>query len=307
MAVQWYPGHMHKAQKEIREIMDDIDVIIEVLDARIPYSSENPLISQLRKDKPCVKLLNKMDLSDPLLTQQWLQALEKEQGVKALPVTTKEPQTMASLSETCRQLYYDNHRQDRPIKTMIMGIPNVGKSSIINLLAGRNIAKVGNEPAVTKRQQIIYIDNGIVLLDTPGILWPRVENQNSGYRLAITGAVKDTAIEYEDIALYAGEYLLKNYPMLLQQRFDLDNLPDSPLMLLEEIGKRRGCLRSGGHIELHRASEILIHEYRSGKLGLITFETPEMVQQEEIMVLQQQAERLEKKALKQASRKKSRR
>jgi len=190
---------------------------------------------------------------------------------------------------------------------MIMGIPNVGKSSIINLLAGRIIAKVGNEPAVTKRQQTIYLDNGIVLLDTPGILWPRVENQNSGYRLAITGAIKDTAIEYQDIAFYAAEFLLQHYPKLLLQRFSLDELPSTPLDLLEQIGKKRGCLRSGGRIELHKASEILIHEYRASMLGLITLETPEMIENEKIIVIQQQLERQQKKALRTANRKKRKR
>ncbi len=305
MTIQWYPGHMHKAQKEIRKVMDDIDVIIEVLDARIPYSSENPMISQLRGDKPCLKILNKSDLADPQLTQQWLTFLENERGVKAISVTTQNPKTIMQLTSTCRQLYTGNRSKDKPIRTMIMGIPNVGKSSIINLLAGRIIAKVGNEPAVTKRQQTIYLDNGIVLLDTPGILWPRVENKNSGYRLAITGAVKDTAIEYDDIAFYAAEYLLQAYPDALQKRYSLDIMPDTALDLLEAIGRKRGCLRAGGRIELHKASEILIHEYRDATLGLLTLESPSMIEQEKIIVAQDEAERLAKKQAK-ADKKKSR-
>jgi len=254
-----------------------------------------------------LKLLNKIDLADSHLTKKWLSSLECEKGVKALPVTIKQPQTILTLTATCRQLYYQNNNHDRPIKTMIMGIPNVGKSSIINLLAGRTIAKVGNEPAVTKRQQTIYLDNGIVLLDTPGILWPRVENQNSGYRLAITGAIKDTAIVYQDIALFAAEYLLQQYPEHLQQRFNLQQIPSSALELLEQIGQKRGCLRAGGHIELHKASEILIHEYRSGVLGSISFETPEMIKIEEVIVAREKAERLQKKAKKSSSRTRSKR
>ncbi|MDB1126103.1 ribosome biogenesis GTPase YlqF [Vibrio algarum] len=283
-AIQWFPGHMHKARKEIEEVIPQIDVIIEVLDARIPFSSENPLISTLRGDKPCVKVLNKRDLSDPELTQLWIDHFEKEQGVKAMAITTSNPQEVLKIMELCRKLA--PHREDmgKNIRTMIMGIPNVGKSTIINTLAGRTIAQTGNQPAVTRRQQRINLQNGIVLSDTPGILWPKVENPHSGFRLAATGAVKDTAMEYEEVAFYTVEYLAKQYPNLLKERYQLDELSDSEIELMEAIGSKRGCLRSGGRVDLHKASEILLHELRNGTLGQITLELPEMITQELIDV-----------------------
>ncbi|MBL4816691.1 MAG: ribosome biogenesis GTPase YlqF, partial [Shewanella sp.] len=208
MAIQWYPGHMHKARKEIEEVMPQVDLVIEVLDARIPYSSENPVISTLRGDKPCIKLLNKSDLADPEVTQRWIEYLEREQGVKAMAITTLQAAQVKKIPDLCRKFVPNRDKLEKDIRTMIMGIPNVGKSTIINTLAGRMIAKTGNEPAVTKVQQRINLRNGIVLSDTPGILWPKVDNEKSSYRLAITGAIKDTAMEYEDVAMFAAEYFL---------------------------------------------------------------------------------------------------
>ena len=276
-AIQWFPGHMHKARKEIEEVIPKIDVIIEVLDARIPFSSENPLISQLRGDKPCVKVLNKRDLSDPELTQMWIDHFEKEQGVKAMAITTENPQEVFKIMELCRKLAPHREAIGKDIRTMIMGIPNVGKSTIINTLAGRMIAQTGNQPAVTRRQQRINLQNGIVLSDTPGILWPKVENPHSGFRLAATGAVKDTAMEYDEVAFYTVEYLAKQYPERLKERYNLDELPDNDLELMEAIGRSRGCLQAGGRINIYKASEILLHELRSGTLGQLTLELPEMI------------------------------
>lgn len=283
-SIQWFPGHMHKARKEIEEVIPKIDVIIEVLDARIPFSSENPLISHLRGDKPCIKVLNKRDLADPELTQLWIDHFEKEQGVKAMAITTENPQEVFKIMELCRKLA--PHRSDigKDIRTMIMGIPNVGKSTIINTLAGRMIAQTGNQPAVTRRQQRINLQNGIVLSDTPGILWPKVENPHSGFRLAATGAVKDTAMEYDEVAFYTVEYLAAHYPLLLQARYNIEELPHSDVEWMEEIGRKRGALRAGGRIDLHKASEILLHELRSGTLGKVTLELPEMITQELIEV-----------------------
>ncbi|MDW2144653.1 ribosome biogenesis GTPase YlqF, partial [Vibrio sp. 1833] len=182
------------------------------LDARIPFSSENPMISKIRGEKPVVKVLNKRDLADPELTQLWIDHLEKEQNVKAMAITTSEPQEVHKIMELCRKLAPHREEVGKNIRTMIMGIPNVGKSTIINTLAGRTIAVTGNQPAVTRRQQRINLQNGIVLSDTPGILWPKVENPHSGFRLAATGAVKDTAMEYDEVAFYTVEYLAAHYP-----------------------------------------------------------------------------------------------
>ncbi|GAA5218460.1 ribosome biogenesis GTPase YlqF [Corallincola platygyrae] len=300
MAVQWYPGHMHKAQKEIAEIMPQIDMIIEVLDARIPYSSSNPMITKLRGDKPVIKLLNKRDLADPDLTSRWVDFLEQETGVRALPVTTQQPAEVKALIETCRKLVPHRDQMGKNIRAIIMGIPNVGKSTTINLLAGRIIAKTGNEPAVTKAQQRINLQNGVVLTDTPGMLWPKVENENSGYRLAVTGAVKDTAIESDDVGMFAADYLLEAYPTLIQKRYGIDQLPQTGWDLLEEIGRRRGCLRSGGKVEMNKAADLLLHELRAGTVGKITMETPEMVTAEEAEVERVRAEKADKKAQRKA-------
>ncbi|ASA58272.1 ribosome biogenesis GTPase YlqF [Vibrio gazogenes] len=278
--IQWFPGHMHKARKEIEEVIPQIDVIIEVLDARIPFSSENPMITELRGDKPCVKVLNKRDLADPATTACWIEHLEQEQGVKALAITTQNTQEVNQIMELCRKLAPHREEIGKNIRTMIMGIPNVGKSTIINALAGRTIAQTGNQPAVTRRQQRINLQNGIVLSDTPGILWPKVENPHSGFRLAATGAVKDTAMEYDEVAFYTVEYLAQAYPDLLKARYQIDDDPQSDIEWMEAIGRKRGALRAGGRIDLHKASEILLHELRAGTIGAITLERPEMIHQE---------------------------
>jgi ribosome biogenesis GTPase A len=298
MAIQWYPGHMHKARKEIEEAMPQVDLVIEVLDARIPYSSENPMVAKLRGDRPCIKLLNKSDLADPDVTAQWIAYLEQEQGVKATAITTLQPAMVKRIPELCRKLVPQRDKTEKDIRTMIMGIPNVGKSTIINTLAGRVIAKTGNEPAVTKTQQRINLKNGIVLSDTPGILWPKVDNEASSYRLAVTGAIKDTAMEYEDVALFAAAYFLKAYPQAICERYKIQTLPKDDMALLEEIGRKRGALRPGGRIDLHKASELLLHEFRSGKLGLLSLETPQLAEAEKIEVARIMEEKEAEKAAK---------
>lgn len=297
MAIHWYPGHMHKACKEIEEALPQIDLIIEVLDARIPYSSENPMITKLRGNKPCIKILNKSDLADPYITQKWIDYLEQEQNVKAMAVTTLQPGSLKIIPELACKLVPNRIENKKDIRTMIMGIPNVGKSTIINILAGRIIAKTGNEPAVTKTQQRINLKNGIVLSDTPGILWPKVDNEASSYRLAITGAIKDTAMEYEDVAMFAANYFLNAYPEAIKNRYKIDNLPSEDIQLLEEIGQKRGAKRPGGRIDYHKVSELLLHEYRSGKIGLLSLETPIMAETEKSEVAQLLAE---KEAIKKA-------
>ncbi len=280
MQIQWYPGHMHKASKEIKEVLPQIDLIIEVLDARIPFSSQNPMLSLLRGDKPCIRVLNKNDLADPEMTQQWQSYLEREQGVKTLAATTQHPDKIKQIIDLCSKMLPEKTAANKIIRPMIMGIPNVGKSTIINILAGRIIAKTGNEPAVTKRQQRINLPNNIVLSDTPGILWPNVENKNSGYRLATTGAIKDTAMQYDDVAFFAVEYLLNAYPEQLKKRYELKQLPDSAADLMEIVGQKRGCLRAGKQVDGDRTAKILLNELRSGMLGAITFETPTMMETE---------------------------
>ncbi len=299
MQIQWYPGHMHKASKEIKQTLPQIDLIIEVLDARIPFSSQNPMLSNLRGDKPCIRVLNKNDLADPERTKQWQAYLEREHSVKTLAVTTQQPEKIRQIIDLCCKMLPEKTAANKVIHTMIMGIPNVGKSTIINILAGKVIAKTGNEPAVTKRQQRINLPGNIVLSDTPGVLWPNVENKNSGYRLAATGAIKDTAISHDDVAFFTAEFLLRHYPKRLEERYQLQQLPNSEAELMELIGQKRGCLRAGKQVDLDKTAKILLTEFRNGTLGQITMETPEMMEAE----LQQLSIIREQKAAKKAARK----
>jgi ribosome biogenesis GTPase A len=280
MAINWFPGHMHKAQREIKEILPQIDVVIEICDARLPFSSENPMITEIRGDKPLIKILNKSDLADPKVTELWLNYLESQHNVKAIALTTESPSVAKTIPTLIRKLATNKDEAGKQINAVIMGIPNVGKSTLINTLVGKVKAKVGNEPAVTKGQQRIRLDEGLYLYDTPGMLWPKIVNENSGYRLAITSAVKDTAFDHEDIACFAAEYLLVAYPERLKERYGIEELPAQEVELIEAIGKRRGCVKNGGYIDFHKASEILINEIRDKTLGGISFETPEMVMAE---------------------------
>ncbi len=297
--IQWYPGHMHKASKEIQQALPRIDLIIEVLDARIPFSSQNPMLSRLRADKPCIRVLNKNDLADPQRTKEWQDYLEREQGVKTLALTTRQPEKIKHIIDLCGRMMAEKTAANKVVHTMIMGIPNVGKSTIINILAGRAIAKTGNEPAVTQRQQRINLPGNIVLSDTPGVLWPNVENKNSGYRLAATGAIKDTAVSHDDVAFFTAEFLLRDYPERLLERYQLERLPDSESELMELIGRKRGCLRSGREVDLDKTAKILLTELRTGALGPLTLETPAMVEAE----LAELAELRERKAAHKAARK----
>jgi len=300
MSINWYPGHMHKAQKEIKNRLPEVDMFIEVLDARIPYSSENPMLASIRGDKPCIKILNKTDLAEPDKTKTWQNYLELNKNTKTLALNLNQPNKSEQIFALCQKLVPNKGTKISPITCLITGIPNVGKSTLINTLAGRTIAKTGNEPAVTQTQQRIDLGNNIILFDTPGLLWPKVENEDSGYRLAITGAIKDTAIEYDDIAYYAAEHFLKEHLTALMERYSLEEAPRDETALLEAIGKKRGALVSGGKIDLNKTSAIFIHDYRSGTLGSITLETPEKV---EIEVAKTEKIIAEKIALKAARKK----
>ncbi|MGL6000853.1 MAG: ribosome biogenesis GTPase YlqF [Plesiomonas sp.] len=277
MAINWFPGHMHKARKEIAEVMPNVDLIIEVLDSRIPFSSENPLVPALRGDTPCLKILNKSDLADPEITQQWLAHLEKEKGIKAIALTQQQPEQIRALLDTCVKIVPNRGGDYKPLRALILGIPNVGKSTLINTLAGRIIAKTGNEAGVTKMQQRIKLDNNIILHDTPGFLWPKLTPEACGFRLAITGAIKDTVIDHEEVAMFAAEYFLEAYPELLKARFQLSELPDSDIELMDAIGRQRGCLRRGGIADLNKVASLLLNEFRTATIGRISLETPDMV------------------------------
>lgn len=289
MAINWYPGHMHKARKEMLKVLPQMDVIIEMTDARIPHSSVNPVITELASQKPCIKLLSKSDLADPKSTVTWQESWLSQHQIQSLAITTEEPARIKQLPDLIRKLVPHQLAETRKIQALIVGIPNVGKSTLINYLLGRPAAKTGNEPAVTKAQQKLKLSDDIMLNDTPGILWPKFENTHSGYRLAITGAIRDTAIDYQDIALYLIEYLVQYYPERLCKRYQIARLPDTndveaAVTILEQIGANRGAKASGGRINLHKAAEVLIHDFRSANLGTITLESPSMVENELMQV-----------------------
>lgn len=297
MALHWFPGHMHKALKEIKESVNQVDILIEVLDARIPFSSENPEIARIRGNKPCLKILNKYDLADPDITAKWQAHLEAERGVSTITHSSGEAADGKKIIELIRRSFPHKDKSVRAINAMITGIPNVGKSTLINILAGRVIAKTGNEPAVTKAQQRINLGSGIVLFDTPGVLWPKVENPHSMYRLAACGAVKNTAMEYDDVGFFAADYLIKAYPQRMCERFKLATLPETELAFLEAAAKSRGAMMAGGRVNLHKICEVLLNELQSGKLGRISLETPEMIAKETIEVAEAAARKVAEKAL----------
>jgi len=291
---------MHKASKELQEILPMVDLIIEVLDARIPFSSENPMLASIRGDKPCIKILNKSDLADDERTRQWQEYLDQQKGIKTIAVNMSQPEKIHQLTALCHKMVPDKTDADRPLNAVIVGIPNVGKSTLINILVGRAIAKTGNEPAVTKGQQRIALkEHNILLFDTPGMLWGNITNINSGYRLAATGAIKDTAIEIDDVGFFTAEYLLQEYPELLRERYQLNDIPQTELEFFELIGKKRGCLRSGGVVDLVKVSKILLTELRDGVLGKVTMETPAIMEKEvaetAIIVAEKEANKAAKK------------
>lgn len=294
--INWFPGHMHKARKEIAQLMDEVDIVIEVLDARLPRSSENPLVTSLRRGKPVLKILNKSDLADPVKTKAWLQEFNAQEGISAIELTTSDKKTIKSIPQICKDAVPARANKERPVRAMIMGIPNVGKSTLINALLGRRIAKVGNEPAVTKANKRYSVFQGMALSDTPGILWPKIEDQDSGYRLAVSGAIKDTAIDYDQVAVYGANFILNAYPDRLVERYKLKELPDLGEGLLDQIGRKRGCLRPGGVVDIHKAAEILMNEMRGGKLGRISFETVEEWQEKDRIAAELAAQEAEEAA-----------
>ena len=300
--IQWYPGHMHKAKKELLKILPQADLVIEVLDARIPFSSQNPLLAKLRKDKPCIKLLNKSDLADAEVLAEWCEQIERDSSVKTLTCNHNEI-AVKKLPELCRTMIPLRQNRSAMIYALIAGIPNVGKSTLINKLAGRVIAKTGNEAALTRMQQRIEISAGLTLIDTPGMLWPKIENENSGLRLAATGAIRDTAIDLQEIAFFVADFLRQHYAARVSDRFMLESMPDTEIGLIEAIAKKRGCIKSGGVVDYEKISRLLITELRNGELGGLCLETPAMVAQElaELEIKKQQD--AEKKANRLAARK----
>jgi len=275
MIIDWYPGHMKKARQQIIDVLPRIDVFIEILDARLPISSSNLMLEKLRRNKPCVKILNKNDLADPLVTKEWVHYFEQQDGVRALPLEARQHQEVSRITKLCRVLAPNRGRPGRSLRAMVVGIPNVGKSTLINTLAGRKIARVGDKPAITTCPQQIDLRNGILLSDTPGLLGPVMDDVKGACRLAASGAIGDGAIDYISVAQFAMEFMLERYSDALMTRYKFSEKPLDAMSGLEEIGRRRGCLVSGGDIDLHRAAEVFLREFRAGTLGRISLETPD--------------------------------
>lgn len=279
--IQWFPGHMTKTRRKIQEILPIIDAVAEIVDARIPVSSRNPDLLDIIKDKPLMILLNKCDMADPKETVKWIEYYKK-QGISAIPVDCKTGKGVGNFKDIVKtamaeklEYYREKGMVGKPLRVMVVGIPNVGKSTFINRIAGNSRVKAENRPGVTRGNQWVTIDKQLELLDTPGVLWPKFEDQTVGERLAFTGAVKDAVLDIELLAVRLLENLKENYPELLLERYKLASLDEEPYELLCTIGKKRGMMIRGGETDTERASAMLLEEYRNCKLGRITLERVE--------------------------------
>ncbi|WAA10696.1 ribosome biogenesis GTPase YlqF [Fervidibacillus albus] len=286
MSIQWFPGHMAKARREVTEKLKLIDIVFELVDARIPFSSRNPMIDQIIQNKPRIVLLNKADLADAEKTEKWLNFFQKK-GISAIPINSQTGDGLGKIKTKTKEILkekFDRMRakgmNPRAYRAIVVGIPNSGKSTLINRLAKRNIAKTGNTPGVTKAQQWIKVGKDIELLDTPGILWPKFEDEQVGYKLALTGAIKDTILNLQDVAVYGMQFLKEQYPENVKKRYGFSTIPDEIVEMFDYIGKKRGCLAGGGIVDYDKTAEVIIRDIRSEKLGKLTFETPEELDDE---------------------------
>lgn len=282
MNLHWYPGHMAKTRRQIAKDLKGIDVVAEVIDARAPASSRNPDFDSLFAAKPRIVIINKFDLADETATGAWEQWY-RAQGQSVIQTNSLAGEGVGKIPDAARAACADKIRRDaargvrRPVRIMIVGIPNVGKSSVINRLCGKASAKTGSRPGVTRGKQWIRLDNGIELLDTPGILWPKLEDQQRALHLAFIGSIKDEVMDIEELSCHLLAFLKKAYPDMLAARYLVDNISEmESYALLEAIGKRRGFMVSGGEVDTLRAANAVLNEFREGKLGRITLELPQI-------------------------------
>lgn len=281
MNIQWYPGHMTKTRRQMEADLKQVDAVCEILDARIPVSSRNPDIDSICGNKPRIVILNRMDLADPDATKQWV-AYFRSKGMAAITTDCKTKRGINEFQPAVRSVLKEKIERDqargmkRSLRVMIVGIPNVGKSTLINQISGRKGAKAENRPGVTRGKQWVTVEGGLLLLDTPGILWPKFEDPNVGLALAFTGAVKEDVIDVEELACRLFSLLWQRYPHAVKARYGIDMPEDAQgYELLEAAGKKRGYLLARGEINTERMAKVLVDEYRSGKLGRLTFEMPE--------------------------------
>ena len=286
MAIQWYPGHMTQARKKAEETMEFMDIVIEVLDARVPEASHNPVINEMRlfRQRPNLKILNKSDLADPKATEAWLNYFNKQPNTKAVALSCKKPGEANKILKHCLALAPHRGTHLKPLRMLIMGIPNVGKSTLMNALLNRRVAKVGDEPAVTKSQQRFDLSETMSITDTPGMMWPKIQYESDGYMLAASHAIGRNAVIDEDVAIFLANNLLKNYPELLNARYKLDTIKHEGAFLevskmdgvdlLEAIAKRRSYKRHDGLYDMEKTAVAFLTDYRSGAIGRISLETP---------------------------------
>jgi len=276
MSIQWFPGHMASARKQAAKTMANIDVVVEVLDARIPAASRNPMIDELRnfRQRPCLKVLNKADAADQAATAQWLAYYNAQPGVSAVALSCLKPGDVAKIPGLAQKLAPHRNDEVKPLRLMIMGIPNVGKSTLMNVLVKRRVANVGDQPAVTKSEQRIDISPRLTIYDTPGLLWPKIDYASDGLMLAASHAVGTNAVIEEEVATFLADLLLQRYPDALAQRYKLNIDGMDGVGVVEAIAVKRACRKKGGELDLEKASLVLLTDYRSGALGRISLETP---------------------------------
>ncbi|HET7629305.1 MAG TPA: ribosome biogenesis GTPase YlqF [Bacillales bacterium] len=281
MTIQWFPGHMAKAKRQVQEKMKQIDLVFEIVDARIPQASRNPLVDEMTAGKPRLLLLNKADLADAEVTEMWQDAF-LEQGIAGtLPVNAQTGAGTEKIVIAAEQVMAEKHEKlrakgvrPRAVRALILGIPNVGKSTLINRLAGKKIAKIGDRPGITRQQQWVKVQGKLELLDTPGILWPKFEDEETGIKLAVTGAIRDERFVSQDAALALLRYLKVHYAEQLKSRYGIGDVPEDDIALFDEIGRRRGCIVRGGEVDYEKTGAVVIRDFQTGKIGRISLERP---------------------------------
>lgn len=288
MTIQWFPGHMAKARREVTEKLKLVDIIFELVDARLPLSSRNPMIDEVVGQKIRLLILNKADMADDHQTKKWLKYFD-ERGHKAVAINSFDSKGLQQVIKAAKELLEEKWERmrsrgikPRAIRAMIVGIPNVGKSTLINRLAKKNLAKTGNTPGVTKAQQWIKVEKELELLDTPGILWPKFEDQSVGYKLALTGAIKDTITNMEDLAVYGLRFLAEHYPKRMEERYQMTEVDEDLVKTFDHIGKLRRTFSTGGEIDYDQVAELIVRDIRGENLGKLTFDFVEESEKQDV-------------------------